>query len=497
MKESPPLIEDDVKDAEDSEPLTDSEAATRSSTYSSDEERERRRARRVGPLSIALIIALACLLIISVIWFVRGRNQEGPEESVVAEVEVAYTARREMREYVESGGTLNAMPGREASFSAAVGGRVTRVLVQAGERVRAGQTLAELDRSVLAAQVRQAEAALQQARATAAQALAASGAQSQTIASDQIRQAEVALTQARANQTQAQSNLARVQRLFERGIAARKEVEEAQTQVTVANAATLQAQSALAAARVNATRGVGEARTQASVSAGGVNAAAAALALAQAELGRAAIRSPINGTVTRRAINDGETVDPATPVFEVIDDSSLDLVANLPAEYLDRVRTGNLAVVKVEPFPEREFDGGVVNVAPSVDPQTNTVAVRVRLPNPSGELKAGLYANARLAVEIHTGALVVPESALVVAGDETFVFVTSDGEKVSRRKVSVGIRDEGLAEITDGLKESERVVTTGAFGLGDGARVKIAEPQDEEKKSGDAEPEASGGGEGK
>jgi HlyD family secretion protein len=494
MKESPPVIEDDVKGPLDSAQMTDSHA----STNSSNEARERRPARRPAPLSLALIAALVCLLVISVVWFIRGRTQEQPEEASVAEVEVARTARREMREYVESGGTLNAMQGRAASFSAAVGGRVTRVLVQVGEHVRAGQTLAELDRSVLVAQVRQAEAALQQARATAAQARTSSGAQSQTLASDQISQAEVALTQARANQTQAQNNLARVQKLFERGIAARKEVEEAQTQVTVANAGTLQAQSALAAARVNATRGVGEARTQASVSAGGVNAAEAALALARAELGRAAIRSPINGTVTRRAINDGETVDPATPVFEVIDASSLDLLANLPAEYLNRVKTGNLAVVKVEPFPEREFDGGVVNVAPSVDPQTNTVAVRVRLPNLSGELKAGLYASTRIAVEIHPGALVVPASALVTEGDETFVFVTGDGEKVSRRKVVTGIRDEELVEITDGLKESERVVTTGAFGLGDGAKIKIAQAQDEEKKSDEAEQEpkpSSGGGE--
>jgi multidrug efflux pump subunit AcrA (membrane-fusion protein) len=484
MKESPPVIDEDVNGAEDSGQITDSDASTHAST----EARERSLARRrLSNLSLALIAALVCLLIVALIWFIRSRNQQQtPEEAAVAEVEVVHTARREMREYVESGGTLNAMPGREASFSAAVGGRVTRVLVQVGEHVRAGQTLAELDRSVLVAQVRQAEAALQQARATAAQARAVSGPQSQTIASDQISQADVALTQARANQAQAQNNLARVQRLFERGIAARKEVEEAQTQVTVSNAGVLQAQSALAAARVNATRGVGEARTQASVSAGGVSAAEAALALTRAELGRAAIHSPINGTVTRRAINDGETVDPATPVFEVIDASSLDLLANLPAEYLNRVKTGNLAVVKVEPFPEREFNGGVVNVAPSVDPQTNTVAVRVRLPNPLDELKAGLYANARIAVEIHPGALVVPESALVVEGDESFVFVTSDGEKVSKRKVVIGIRDEELVEITDGLKESEQVVTTGAFGLGDGAKIKIAEPQGEEKKSGDA-----------
>ncbi|HYY42298.1 MAG TPA: efflux RND transporter periplasmic adaptor subunit, partial [Pyrinomonadaceae bacterium] len=275
-----------------------------------------------------------------------------------------------------------------------------------------------------------------------------------------------------ANLSQAQNTLTRQQTLFARGIVARKDVEDAQTQVAVTNAGLSQAESALAAARVNAARGVGEARTQATVSVGGVAAAQAALAVAQAELARAAIRAPISGTVTKRAINDGETVDPATPAFEVIDTATLDLVANLPAEYLGRIKTGDLASVRVEPFPDREFSGGVVQVAPAVEPQTNTVAVRVRLANPQGELKAGLYANARIAVEIHHDALVVPEAALVVEGAETFLFVAHE-EKVEKRKVTVGIRDGGRAEIAAGLKDDEQIVTTGAFGLSDGAQIKI------------------------
>jgi len=147
--------------------------------------------------------------------------------------------------------------------------------------------------------------------------------------------------------------------------------------------------------------------------------------------------SPITGTVTKRTVNDGEAVDPATPAFEVIDSSSLDVVANLPAGYLGRVKTGDLATVHVEPLPEKEFSGGVVQVAPSVDPQTNTVAVRVRLANPNGELKAGIFGTARIAVDIHQNALVVPQTALVVEGDETFVFVPQGDKSKNVRSQSV------------------------------------------------------------
>ena len=440
---------------------------------------ERQRSRWLAPLPITVGVFLLVLLVLGA-WLIVRRSSGEQEVEPIVEVEVAPAERAEMREYVQAGGTLNALPGHEASFSSASAGRATRVLVQVGQRVRAGQTLAELDRSVLAAQVRQAQAALQQAKLTAAQARTVSGAPSQTIATDQIRQAEAALGTARANEALAQSNLSRQRRLFERGIAPRKDVDDAETQAKVTAEVARQAESALTAARVNATKGIGVARTQASVTAGGVEAAQAALDMARAQFVLAAIRSPIAGTVTKRTINDGESVDPATPVFEVIDSASLDLVANVPAGYLDRIKTGDIAVVRVEALPDKEFTGGVVQVAPAVDSQTNTVAVRVRLANPGAELKAGLYATAHIAVAIHQNALVVPDAALVVEGDEAFVFV-SQGEKVEKRKVIVGIREDKRAEITDGLKEGERVVTTGAFGLGDGTRIKIIKGDSSQK----------------
>lgn len=450
---------------------------------------EHRRSRWLAPLPIAIVVILLVMILLGA-WLILRRSSGEQEVEPIVEVEVTPAERVEMRDYLEAGGTLNALPGHEASFSSATAGRASHVLVQVGQHVRAGQTLAELDRTVLAAQVRQAQAALQQAKSTAAQARTVSGAPSQTIASDQIRQAEAALGTARANATLAQSNLSRQRRLFDRGIAPRKDVDDAETAAKVTAESARQAESSLTAARVNAGRGIGDARTQASVTAGGVEAAQAALDMARAQFALAAIRSPIAGTVTKRTINDGESVDPATPAFEVIDSASLDLVANVPAGYLDRIKTGDIAVVRVESLPDKEFTGGVVQVAPAVDSQTNTVAVRVRLANPNGELKAGLYGTARIAVAIHQNALVVPDSALVIEGDDSFVFVTK-GEKVEKRKVTVGIRGDKHAEVTEGLKEGERVVTTGAFGLGDGTKIKIV--QAEKKEAGDEKkPEKAG-----
>ena len=111
-----------------------------------------------GPRWLVLLaIGVSLLLVLLVVvWLIVRRGSGEHEVEAIVEVEVAPVQRGEVREYVEGGGTLNALPGREASFSGATAGKVTRVLVQVGQHVSTGQVMAELDRSVLAAQVRQA-----------------------------------------------------------------------------------------------------------------------------------------------------------------------------------------------------------------------------------------------------------------------------------------------------------------------------------------------------
>ena len=104
---------------------------------------ERQRSRWLAPLPIAIVVILLVLILLGA-WLILRRSSGEQEVEPIVEVEVVPAERAEMREYVEAGGTLNALPGHEASFSSASAGRATRVLVQVGQHVRAGQTLAEL-----------------------------------------------------------------------------------------------------------------------------------------------------------------------------------------------------------------------------------------------------------------------------------------------------------------------------------------------------------------
>jgi RND family efflux transporter MFP subunit len=198
--------------------------------------------------------------------------------------------------------------------------------------------------------------------------------------------------------------------------------------------------------------------------------ARAAASGAQALLARMHVRSPIAGAVQQVAVHPGERVDAGATLIEVINSTTLDLLAQVPAAGLARLRVGQPALVLLE-GASSGAPGKVAALAPAVDSLTNSGQAVIRVPNPGGALRAGSGATARITVGAARRALVIPDSALVVLGDSLNVFVVGADSVAKARVVSVGIRRAGRAEILRGLQPGERIVSSGAFGLTDGIRV--------------------------
>ena len=199
--------------------------------------------------------------------------------------------------------------------------------------------------------------------------------------------------------------------------------------------------------------------------------AARAQADAAAQLAaRARVRSPIAGAVQRVMVHPGERVEAGAPLLEVIDGRVLDLVASVPAGDLARLRPRQLALVTTEGSAE-SHTGRIEAIAPAVDSLTNAAQVVIRIPNPGRALRAGASATALVTLGRRTGAVVIPDSALVVVGDELTIFVVEGDSVAHARTVTVGARRNGRAEIASGLSAGERVVVSGAFGLADGMKV--------------------------
>lgn len=358
----------------------------------------------------------AALVVLSSAACTRPRAAEdkeaAPEDAgaSVAEVTITPVERADIRSALAVTGTISALPNQDVKVSSLVPGRIARLMVAEGDQVRQDQVVAQIeDRSYR----------------------------------DQLQQAEAAVEQAQANLENAGLNRDRNETLFKRGIAARKDVEDARTQMSVSQAALSQVQ--------------------------------AQLALARLQLARTQARSPLPGTVVRRFVSGGEQVDGtgAQPLFEVANLRQAELYGNVPASYLGRIRVGETLNITTDAFPGRTFAGRVVAISPAVDSATNVGLVRIRMANPQGLLRLGMFLSAELPIETHSNALVVPPQAVYRDGQGRPRVYRVRGDQAEAAAVQLGIETHDRVELLSGVTEGETVILTGGYGLGDHARVKV------------------------
>jgi membrane fusion protein, multidrug efflux system len=340
-------------------------------------------------------------------------SRSGSDEEIVsAEVptisaDTGTVARLDLVEPLLVRGAIAAPPNEDVKLASQVPGRVVAMSVAEGDSVRAGQVVAEIEAPPL---------------------------------EDQQRQARASLAQAKAALENARLNLARTERLFERGIAAGKEIEDA--------------------------------RAQSAASEAGLEQAEAALAIADRQLTRAHVRSPISGQVVKRFVGVGEQVDgtAAQPLLEVANVDRVEVAAHVAADHLGRVRVGQPAAIVSDAWPDRTFEGEVIAIAPAIDPATNAALVRIRVKNPERLLKVGMFAQARIGLQEKKGVLVVPPSAVSKTDEGTAVYVVS-GDEATRTPVKLGLETPEAVELLSGVKEGQKVLVSAIHGLGERARL--------------------------
>lgn len=313
---------------------------------------------------------------------------------------VSVNANRAERNRLEAQGTIEAT---EVSVAPEMSGRVIEVLVQEGQQVKAGDPVARLDPSLLAEQVKQAEAAADTARARVSQAEAAlSLVQSQVHG--QILQAESAVASAQANLDNARSNWERVRKLFEQGAVPAQQRDTAETAVRVAEAQYEGAVTALKVANAG-TDQIDAKRRELEAAKSQQQQAEAALAYARGQQGKAELVAPISGYVLRRHVEPGEFTGPGSPVATLVDPADTWLNVYIPETDIGLVHVGQEVQVQVDSFPGRNFGAEVSEISSRAEftpkniqtkkERVNMVfRVKLRLLNDTGELKPGMPADA-------------------------------------------------------------------------------------------------------
>jgi membrane fusion protein, multidrug efflux system len=185
------------------------------------------------------------------------------------------------------------------------------------------------------------------------------------------------------------------------------------------------------------------------------------------------LRAPITGIVTRMSATLGASVDPAQPLVEISDPTALDILLSVTPADAARVRPGAKVALSAGQSASGEplGIGSVVDVSGTVDSTSRTVAVRVQAPTTRRPLRIGETVFGAISVGVRPSAIVIPSDALVPEGDEFKVFVVDGAGIAHERDVKVGGRSSAGVEITEGLQAGERIVTYGAYGVQDSAKV--------------------------
>jgi RND family efflux transporter MFP subunit len=291
-----------------------------------------------------------------------------------------------------------------------VAGRVTRVLVELGDQVRHGQTLAQLF-------------------------------------SPELAEAQTKYLSAKAELEAHERELDRTTKLVAIGAASQQELERLHAEHAAKRAGVQSLRSRLVLLGMPAST-------------------IDALAPGREVDATTNITAPSAGVVTERGANVGVNVDTGTKLFTIVDLSTVWVVGALYEKDFSRVRVGSTATVTTSAYPGLKRSGRVSYIDPQVNPDTRTAGVRVEVANPRQELRLGMYAD----IEIGTAsgpAVMIPRNAVQTVGDRQVVYVASASEpgKFVEREVRLGEAAGEQVEVVSGIKPGDRIVSKGSFFL--------------------------------
>jgi RND family efflux transporter MFP subunit len=196
------------------------------------------------------------------------------------------------------------------------------------------------------------------------------------------------------------------------------------------------------------------------------------------------ITAPFSGTVTKRFVEIGQLVtgdlnDTTRVLFQVAHTASLRAFINVPQSLYRSIATGQKVDVSFRELPGKNFPGSVVRTAGALDQSTRTLRTEVRIPNESGDLLPGLFAEVKFQVQRDRSPIAIPVRALILQSNGPQVAVLDHQNRVGLHAVTLG-RDNGKTiEIETGLSAGERFITNPSDTLREGATVEV------EKSNGD------------
>ena len=426
------------------------------------------RSRRAGTLEIprsltswndvkrehAVIAGLAMALTLA------GCHKDEREKEPEVPVQVVTVEKTTLQHTVTAEGIL--FPLQQAAVTPKTSAPVKAFYVKRGDSVRKGELIATLENRDLAAAAQDTKGTYEQAQATYTTTTAAG-------IPEQLQKARLDLQAAKALLGAQQKIYSSRQELFQQGAMPRKELDQAGVDLTNARN-----QYNIAQKHYDSLMAIGK-QEELKSAAGQLESAKGKYMGAQAQLSYSEIRSPIAGVITDRPLYAGEMAAAGTPLLTVMEVSQVIVRAHIPQPEVALLKVGDAAAIRA-PGEQQPVEGRVTVVSPALDPNSTTVEVWVQAKNPKRHLKPGTSVQLSMLAQTVPGALVIPAVALLTEQDgSTQVMQVSSDHHAHLKDVKVGIRQGDQIQITEGINAGDRIVATGAYGLPDNSKIKVAE----------------------
>ena len=342
---------------------------------------------------------------------------------------------------------------QRASIAAEITGRVVRVPVAEGERVRRAQVLVELDQSDELAALAQANAALSQTEARLRQ-----------MATSTLPMAEQALRQATANLTQAERAYQRTSDLVASHFVSRAQLDDAQRNLDVAQSQVRAAELQVANARPGGSDFAVADMTR--------REAEAAIIVNRAKLAATVIRAPADGVLIARSVEPGDVAQPGKELMLLAPAGETQIVVNIDERNLGKLAIGQKAFASTDAFPGEVFAAELFYLNPGVDAVRGTVQAKLRVPNPPAYVRQDMSVSVDIEVGRQNDVLWVPMEAVHEAGTPHPWVLTVRGGRTTKQPVKLGMRGDAAVEILSGLATGEAVVPATNLVVTAGQRVR-------------------------
>ncbi len=367
----------------------------------------------------------AIITLLSITFFVAGcgKKEVVQNEEHKMPVETSKVEKRDIIYKTSATGSISAK--KDVSVVPKIGGKVEKVYVKVGQKVNKGEKLVKLEQDEINLRIKQAQAGLAAAKA------------GESLSISQFENAE--------------TNLDRIEKLYEEGAVSKQQLDQAKLQYDVSSTESAESQ---------------------------VKNAEAALEMAKYQLENSLIDSPINGIVTSVNIEEGEMASPGMPVVRVVNMDKVYLESAITEDQVNKLKEGQVVKVNIGAVSKDLIEGKITSVSPAADLQTKAYPIKIELNNSDYIIKPGMFAEADLPLEHKKQVVAVPLSSVIERNEKQGVFIVNEGNAVFKEIIK-GIDDGIYIEIKKGLTEGDELIVVGHHALTDKTSVKVIERGEE------------------